>query len=348
MCGEATKAMFPNMFPLDPKEEPAAPPSSPSLDNMPISSVIKIKKGKKTTRKQQSTDPDPDPERQSKADKRRKEPSTTEDAGPQPTATTDAAVGSNVEDEQARDQRSQATAQYRPRFRRRKSIARRKQRTYAISSDSELEDLYGLKHHHTYIPIVKWSFNALHKVFTLTQFNGGIKVLDLTQLMVLAEPFIFDLERLPLENPDNGLDGRVTIKWVKARAQYQRLHRQTAFERKEFLFGSNIASEGHKELKANSFRRLTASEDSLLHQRQRQRLPPLTKTVADYFHSTKGTDTRHAGLSKNKDNVPIVRHNTLLPFLNIKCKRSYEALKINNIKCLLYLASLLLSQCLYL
>ncbi|KAD6454942.1 hypothetical protein E3N88_09648 [Mikania micrantha] len=107
---------------------------------------------------------------------------------------------------------------------------------------------------------MKWSFNALHKVFILTQVHGGITVLDLKQLMVLAEPFIFDLESLPLENPDNGSDGRVAVKWVKAKAQvlrgekivkriplevlYQRLHRQIAFERKEFLFGSNIASEG--------------------------------------------------------------------------------------------------------
>ncbi|KAD6453729.1 hypothetical protein E3N88_08435 [Mikania micrantha] len=97
--------------------------------------VIKIKKGKKPAKKQQSTNPDP--ERQSKADERRKEPSTTEDAGSQPTATTGATVGSNVENEQATDQRSQATAQERPRFRRRKSIARRKKRTTAISSDSE-------------------------------------------------------------------------------------------------------------------------------------------------------------------------------------------------------------------
>ncbi|KAD1072734.1 hypothetical protein E3N88_43332 [Mikania micrantha] len=231
MCGEATKSMFPNMFPLNPKAEPASPPSSPSMDNMPISSVIKINKGKKTTRKQQSTDPDHDHERQTQADERRTEPSTTEDAGPQPTATTGAAVGSNVEDDQARDQRSQATAQERPRFRRRKSIARRKKRTTVISSDSEpdspssgpkatpdnplLKDqsrnLYDLMHHYTYIPIINWSFNALHKEFTLYQMNGGIKVLDLTKLMVLAQPFIFDLERLPLENLDNGSDGRVGV-----------------------------------------------------------------------------------------------------------------------------------------
>ncbi|KAD3642157.1 hypothetical protein E3N88_31381 [Mikania micrantha] len=139
MCGEATKAMFPNMFPLDPKEEQTSPPSSPSMDNMPISSVIKINKGKKTTRKQQTTDPDPG--RQKQADERRTEPSITEDADPQPTATTGAAVGSNVEVQQARDQRSQATAQDRPIFIGRKSMARRKKRTSAISSDSEQSHL---------------------------------------------------------------------------------------------------------------------------------------------------------------------------------------------------------------
>ncbi|KAD5961463.1 hypothetical protein E3N88_12936 [Mikania micrantha] len=41
---------------------------------------------------------------------------------------------------------------------------------------------------------------------------------------------------------------------------------------------------------------------------------PLTKTVADYFLSTKGTDTRHAGLIKYKKIIPIVRqHLTSLP-----------------------------------
>ncbi|KAD7478606.1 hypothetical protein E3N88_01742 [Mikania micrantha] len=329
MCGEVTKAMFPNMFPLNPKEEPASPPSSPSMDNMTISSVIKIKKA-----------------------------STTEDAGPQPTATTDAAVGSNVEDQQARDKRNQAIAQDKPRFRRRKSMARRKKRTTAISSDSEPDtdtqpsepkdtpkppmpkdhprDLYGLNHHHTYIPIVKWSFDALHKVFTLIQVNGGIKVLELTQLMVLAEPFIFDLDKLPLDNPDNGSDGRVGVKWVKTRAQYKRLHRQTAFGRKEFLFGSNIASEVTK-----GFRRLTASEDSLLHPKTKtSEVYTLTKTVAEHFYSTKGTDNRRSGLRTTRINIPKVRYNTLLLRSCIKCKRLSEALKINNIKCLLYLASL--------
>ncbi|KAD4585555.1 hypothetical protein E3N88_23156 [Mikania micrantha] len=85
--------------------------------------------------------------------------------------------------------------------------------------EEHLKDIHSLKHVHSYIPIVKWSFDALHKVFTLIQVNGGIKVLDLVQLMVLDDPFVFDLDKLPLDNPDNGSDGRVEAKWVKTRAQ---------------------------------------------------------------------------------------------------------------------------------
>ncbi|KAL8188545.1 hypothetical protein R6Q57_029833 [Mikania cordata] len=201
MCGAATKAMFPNMFPINPKEEAVSPPSNPSFDNMPISSVIKINKG------------------------------------PKPTAGTDAAVGSNVEDQEARDQRSQAMVSDKLRMRRRKTMARRKRTT--ISSDSEPDsepsepkgkpepsepksnpkDIHSLMHIHSYIPIVKWSFNAQQKMFTLTKINGGIKVLDIMQLMVIAEPFVFDLEKLPLHNPDNGSYGRISSKWIKARAQ---------------------------------------------------------------------------------------------------------------------------------
>ncbi|KAD7476986.1 hypothetical protein E3N88_00122 [Mikania micrantha] len=186
MCEESTKAMFPNMFPINPKEEQPSPPSSPSMDNMPISSVIKINKGKKTAMKQPASNPDP--ERQTQADERRTEPSITEVTGPQPTATTDEAAGFNMEEQQARDQRSQATAQTKPRFTRRKSMAKRKKRTFAISSDSEPEspppgpqakpaasmpqghpkDLYDIAHHHTYIPIVKWSYNKVHQEFTLS------------------------------------------------------------------------------------------------------------------------------------------------------------------------------------
>ncbi|KAD7477991.1 hypothetical protein E3N88_01127 [Mikania micrantha] len=236
------------------------------MDNMPISSVIK--KGKKTARKQPSLIPDP--ERKKQDDERRTEPSITKDAGSQPTATTGAAVGSNVEEQQVRDQRSQATAQDKPRFRRRKIITRRKKRTSAISSDSEPDsppqgpkvkpgasmpkdhpkDLHDLQQIHTYVPVVKWSYSRLHKEFTLTLINGGIKVVDLVQLFVLAAPFVFDLENLPLENPDNGQEGRQALRWTKT---------------SEVL--------------------------------------PLTKTVADYSYGTKGTDTRHAGLSKDKDNM---------------------------------------------
>ncbi|KAD0234947.1 hypothetical protein E3N88_44575 [Mikania micrantha] len=197
MCGEETKAMFPNMFPLNPKEEQTSPPSSPFVDNMPISS---------------------------------------------PTATTGAAVGFNVEDQQAIDQRNQATAQERPRFTRKKSITRRKKRTSAISSDSEPDspppgpkakpgasipkdhpkDLHDLQHHHTYVPVERWSYNREHKEFTLFLHNKGIKTLHLAQLFVLADPFVFDLENLPLENPDNGQEGRQALRWVKARAQVLR------------------------------------------------------------------------------------------------------------------------------
>ncbi|KAD5802985.1 hypothetical protein E3N88_14345 [Mikania micrantha] len=162
MCGEATKAMFPKMFPLNPKEEQTSPPSSPSMDNMPISLVIKINKGKKTTRKQPSLNLDP--ERQTQADERRTETSITEDADPQPTATTGAAVGSNMEDH----------------------------------------------------------YNRVHQEFTLSLLNGGIKVVTLAQLIVLAAPFVFDLENLHLDNPDDGLEGRQALRWVKARAQVLR------------------------------------------------------------------------------------------------------------------------------
>ncbi|KAD6119075.1 hypothetical protein E3N88_10346 [Mikania micrantha] len=222
MCGEATKAMFPNMFPLNPKEEPVSPPSSPSFDNMPISSVIKINKGQKAAKKQQSKDPNP--ERKSKEDERRgTEYPGSRDEDPEPTTGTDAAVGSNVEAQEARDQRSQAMVSDKPRMRRRKTMARRRKRT-TISSDSEpdsepSEPKSKPEHIHAYIPIVKWSFNAQQKMFTLTKINGGIMLIDIMQLMVIAEPFVFDIEKLPLQNPNDGPDGRIASKWVKARAQ---------------------------------------------------------------------------------------------------------------------------------
>ncbi|KAD5507460.1 hypothetical protein E3N88_15163 [Mikania micrantha] len=76
-------------------------------------------------------------------------------------------------------------------------------------------------------------------------------------------------------------------------SKYQTIQRQTAFGRKELLFGSNIASEGSK-----------ASEDSPLHspktKTKTSKDNPLTKTVADYFYGTKGADNRQAGLITTK------------------------------------------------
>ncbi|KAD4179281.1 hypothetical protein E3N88_27872 [Mikania micrantha] len=180
----------------------------------------------------------------------------TEDVGSQPTATTGAAVGSTVEAQQARDQRNQAIAQARPRFTRKKSIARRKKRTSAISSDSEPEspppgskakpgasmpkdhpkDLFDSQHHHTYVPVVNWSYSRLHKRFTLTLSNGGIKVVNLVQLFALAAPFVFDLEKLPLENPDEGQEGRQAVRWAKARAQTNTLRKEEITLRKQHYF----------------------------------------------------------------------------------------------------------------
>ncbi|KAD2805546.1 hypothetical protein E3N88_38923 [Mikania micrantha] len=302
---------------------------------------------KKNTRNQPSLNPDP--EEQTQVDERRIEPSITEDADPQPTATTGG--------QHARDQRSQATTQDRPRLRRRKSMARRKKRTSVISSDTEpespppepkaiqavvsapeitpeaapeitqsqedLRDIHALMHEHLYIPLLKWSFNAQHNIFILTNYNGQIKHVDLVQLMVLAQPYVFDLEKLPLNNPNNGSDGRVAMKW-----------RLTAFGRKKLHFGSNTASEGEltptegctrqllwkaqhlEDSDLQRFRRdkaseeLKTSEDSPFVSRIKTKtfkVYPLTKTVADYFLSTKGTDTRHAGLIKYKKNIPKVR-----------------------------------------
>ncbi|KAD7479184.1 hypothetical protein E3N88_02320 [Mikania micrantha] len=331
MCGAATKAMFPNMLPLNPKEEPISPPSSPSMDNMPISSVYK--KGKKTTRKQSI--PNPDPERHTQAEERRTEPSRDEDIGPQPTATTGAAVESTVEAQQARVLRSQATAQDKPRFTRRKSMAKRKKETKTIPLDSEpdttlsvleatseatpkttqtLEDMMDisrLMHEHSYIPLVNWSFNAQERIFILTDYNGEIKLVDLLHLMMLAKPYIFDLDMLPLNNPDNGADGRSAIRLIRKRAQVLRgtwkpsigvslnkhLRKEEVILRKQHCFRRITGS-------CRRLYKTTASEESSYALKTKtSEVYPLTKTVAAYSHSTKGTDTRHAGLSKDKDNM---------------------------------------------
>ncbi|KAD7117336.1 hypothetical protein E3N88_04604 [Mikania micrantha] len=264
--GGGARIEMPNMFPLNPKEEQITPSSSPSMKT-------KV----------------PDPEKQSMADERSSSPPRTEAAGPEPTARTEDAVGSNVEDQHAREQRSEAMAQNRPRFTRRKSMARRKRRTSAISTDSEPEeiismpevtseaapettqnredmrDISRLMHEHSYIPLVKWSFNAQERIFILTNYNGEIKLVDLLHLTMLAKPYILDLDKLPLNNPDNGADGRSGVRLIRKRAHVLR--------------GTWKPS------------------------RQTSEVYPLTKTVADYSHGTKGTDTRHVGLIKDKDNM---------------------------------------------
>ncbi|KAD3336123.1 hypothetical protein E3N88_31642 [Mikania micrantha] len=53
-------------------------------------------------------------------------------------------------------------------------------------------------------------------------------------------------------------------------------------------------------------RSLKASEDiplMLSLKTKTSEVYPLTKTVADYSHGTKGIDTRHAGLRKDNDNM---------------------------------------------
>ncbi|KAD4179299.1 hypothetical protein E3N88_27890 [Mikania micrantha] len=331
MCGEVTKAMFPNMFPLNPKEEPISPPSSPSMDNMPISSVFK--KGKKTTRKHST--PNPDPERHTQADERRTEPSSAEDIGSQPTATTGAAVGSTREAQQARDQKRQATAQDKPRFIRRKSMAKRKKKTKTIPFNSEpdaslsvikvtseatpettqtqedMRDISRLMHEHSYIPLVNWSFNAQERIFILTDYNGEIKLVDLLHLMMLAKPYIFDLDKLPLNNPDNGADGRSTIRLIRKRAQVLRgtwkpsiraslnkhLRKEEVILRKQHCFRRITGS-------CRRLYKTTASEESSYALKTKtSEVYPLTKTVADYSYGTKGTDTRHVGLNKDRDNM---------------------------------------------
>ncbi|KAD4385525.1 hypothetical protein E3N88_25693 [Mikania micrantha] len=300
---------------ITPKEEQSSPPPSPDSDRMPISSVIKIKKGKQTKSKQST--PNPDPERHSQADERRTKPSSAEDIGSQPTATTGEAVESTVEAQQTRVLRSQATAQDKPRLGRRKRMARRKRRTSAISSDSESEaiilvpevtpeaapettqsredirDIRRLMHEHSYIPLVNWSLNTQENTFILTNYNGEIKLMNLVQLMVLAKPYVFDLDKLPLNNPDNGADGRTGVRWIRKRAQVAQDYcfRRSTLRR----FQKFRASEYQMLLKTllSNFLRKTKTSEEI----------PSSKTVAEHFQSTKGTDIRHAGLMTYRDNM---------------------------------------------
>ncbi|KAD2804384.1 hypothetical protein E3N88_37761 [Mikania micrantha] len=66
--------------------------------------------------------------------------------------------------------------------------------------------------------------------------------------------------------------------------------------------------------KQHCFRRITGScrrlykttaseESSYALKTKTSEVYPLTKTVADYTYGTKGTDTRHVGLNKDRDNM---------------------------------------------
>ncbi|KAD4585716.1 hypothetical protein E3N88_23317 [Mikania micrantha] len=85
----------------------------------------------------------------------------------------------------------------------------------------DMRDISRLMHEHSYIPLVNWSFNAQERIFILTDYNGEIKLVDLLHLMMLAKPYIFDLDMLPLNNPDNGADGRSAIRLIRKRAQIE-------------------------------------------------------------------------------------------------------------------------------
>ncbi|KAD7478330.1 hypothetical protein E3N88_01466 [Mikania micrantha] len=151
-----------------------------------------------------------------------------------------------------------SVAQDSSRFRRRKSIARKSKRTNTIPSDSEpeaapsvpevtpeaapeppdspedLRNIHGLMHERSYVPLVKWSFNAQEKIFILTNYNGVIKLVNLVQLMVLAKPYVLDLDKLRLNNPDNGADGRTGSRWIRKRAKkIQSFRRFKASEEQE-------------------------------------------------------------------------------------------------------------------
>ncbi|KAD4982660.1 hypothetical protein E3N88_19331 [Mikania micrantha] len=65
---------------------------------------------------------------------------------------------------------------------------------------------------------------------------------------MLAAPFVFDLENLPLENPDNGQEGRQALIWVKARAQVLRGEKTNTLRKEEVTLR-----------KQHCFRRITYS-----------------------------------------------------------------------------------------
>ncbi|KAD2804402.1 hypothetical protein E3N88_37779 [Mikania micrantha] len=64
--------------------------------------------------------------------------------------------------------------------------------------------------------------------------------------MRLAEPFVLDLEKLPLDNSDNGGDGRITVKWAKARAQTKTSEEYPLTKTvADYLYGTKDADNRH-------------------------------------------------------------------------------------------------------
>ncbi|KAD4179498.1 hypothetical protein E3N88_28089 [Mikania micrantha] len=124
-------------------------------------------------------------------------------------------------------------------------------------------------------------------MFTLTQVNEGIKVLDIMHLMVLAKPFIFDPERLPLDNPDNGSDWKNSHQVGKGKSSGPE-GREDNKEDPIRSFGSISLGGDYSPMQPPKTKTKT-SEDN-----------PLTKTVAEYFYSSKGDDNRHPGLRTTK------------------------------------------------
>ncbi|KAD6454772.1 hypothetical protein E3N88_09478 [Mikania micrantha] len=219
-------------------------------------------------------------------------------------------------------------------------MARRTRRTSAISSDSESEaiisvpevtpkaapktrrfqedmrDISRLMHEQSYVPLVHWSFNTQENTFILTDSNGEIKLTDLLHLMMLAKPYILDLDKLPLNNPDDGADGRSGVRLIRKRAQNNILRKEEVTLRKQHCFRRiTYSSQRLYKTKASEDQHLkvfqnilssSASEDSsqqLPQQTKTSEEIPSSKTVAEHSQSTKGTDTRHAGLMTDRDNM---------------------------------------------
>ncbi|KAD4586272.1 hypothetical protein E3N88_23873 [Mikania micrantha] len=89
-------------------------------------------------------------------------------------------------------------------FRRWKSIARRRPKEMPKS---------------VYFLVVEWSYSSLENKFVLKYCNGNIIKVQEYEIFSFPAPYIFDLENLPLLNPDNHTEGRLTPRLVKRRAE---------------------------------------------------------------------------------------------------------------------------------